>query len=203
MNVLFNVFDSTNDLEYLIQQAGKDVYINDVQRKALISNLSIGAMSENDDRFISTLDSINRGNLVRLNNRNFLIITETVVKRYDKYKGIMRHCNFTITFTEVLEEECVYVGEDGTGIPQYKCTPTVTEVTDIPLIVDTKSFSIDRNSTFLLATNEITVVSQDNPFNKEKFKVNYRFNLMGAEWKIINVDLTKNGLLVMTCEKVT
>lgn len=200
---MFNAFnDSTTDLEYLLLHAGKDVYINDVQRKAIISNLNMSVMIDTEDRYISTLDSIERGNLVRYNNRNFIIITETVFQRYQKYKGIMRHCNFSITHTEVLEEDCVYLGEDGTGKPVYECTPTVTEDTVIPLIVDTKSFSIDRNSAINLATNEITVVAQDNPFNKGKLVVNYNFNLMDIEWRVINVDLTKNGLLVLTCDKV-
>lgn len=203
MNNLFNVFnDSATDLEYLLQQAGKDVYIDDVKRKALISNLKMNVMVDTEDRYISTIDSIERGNLVRLDNRNFIIITETVIKRYEKYKGIMRHCNYLVNIIVEGEEECVFIGNDHLGRPVYECTTGETEQLPVPCIVDNKSFSIDRNSAINLATNEITLVVQDNSFNKEKFIVNFNFPLMGANWKIINVDLTKNGLLVLTCEKV-
>ena len=113
----------------------------------------------------------------------------------------MRHCNYSIPFYET-KEVCEFIGNDHLGRPVYECTNVETVTNHVPCIVDTKSFSIDRNSAINLATNEITVVSQDNPFNKEKFKVNSLFKLMGANWKVINVDLTKNGLLVLTCEKV-
>ncbi|MBA2876867.1 hypothetical protein HNR31_003690 [Anoxybacillus caldiproteolyticus] len=35
-----------------------------------------------------------------------------------------------------------------------------------------------------------------------KFTVNTTFEVMGKTWKVIDVDLTRNGLLILTCENL-
>lgn len=183
---------NTADLDYLFNTEGQTVLINDIERQAIITNPSI---SEYDQKYIHTLETVYMGDMVTLDNDKYLVITETVSKRGAKYKALMRHCNFII---KIENYEEVQTGETPFGDPIYENVLISTDY--IPAIVDNKTFSIDTMSAIRVADNQIVVVIQDNELNLVKFAVNQTFNVMDKSWKVLNHDKTKKGLLILTCE---
>ncbi|MFV2049641.1 Ig domain-containing protein [Bacillus sp. UMB0899] len=193
---MFNPFETnTNDVQFLLDNAGKDILINGETKKALITNPSI---SEAEERYIHTLLSVSRGDLIELEGDNYLVITESVNKRNSKFKALIRHCNYEI---EVAGETTrVIVGYNQFGEPIYE--DIVGKPSYVPSIVDKNSFSVSEPSAIRLPDNQISVIVQGNDTNNEKFTVNFQFTVMGSEWKVINRDFTKNGLLILICESV-
>lgn len=197
---MFNIFEDVQpDINFIIQQAGKDVTINDQPMKALITMPRMNRANDNEDRYIATLTPIERGDTVKFEEENFIIITETATKRHGKYKALMRHSNCFIELPG--EEVCVDTGKtDWRGAPIYDCHTVAGE--QLPCIVDSRTFAIDSVGAISLPTNQIQVVTQDKERSREKLTINFEFPMLGKTWKIINVDLVKNGLLILTCEQV-
>lgn len=183
----------TDDLQYIFGTAGQSILVNDIQRQAIITNPSI---SEYEERYIHTLDKVSRGDLVTMDNEKYICITETVTKRHSKYKSLARHCNYTIEIPGEVTE--IQVGETPFGDPIYEYI--YGDPYFIPSIVDNKTFSVDNQSAVRLANNQIEVILQNNAVNTQKFAVNFTFNVMNKNWKVINIDKSKNGLLILTCE---
>ncbi len=191
------------DIQYLFESAGTDVLINDQTHKAIITNS--GFNSENDERYINTLNPIHMGDLVTFNDHQYIIITESTSKRHAKYRAIMRHCNFTIKFPGEIERVPV-LDENGNPVLDKYGRPVYEEIEGdpyfIPAIVDDKYFQVNNQFQIRVADNQIMIVVQDNELNRNKFEVNKRFELMGKEWKVLHEDLTKVGLMILTCERV-
>lgn len=191
---MFNPFnDNTQDIQFLLDNAGKDVLINDTPAKALITNPSI---TEYEEKYISTLQRVSRGDIVAYDNEKYISITESTTKRHGKYKALMRHCNYDIELPG--EETCIIVGYDELDRPIYECT--YGDPIYVSSIVDNKSFSVDGQNAINVPENEIIATLQDNQSNRDKLVVNNTFTVMSKTWTVLNQDLTKNGLLILTCE---
>lgn len=81
----------------MISQLGKTITVNNILRQALITNTELE--QNYDDKWINTLYSLNRGDIIIYNNTKYLIISEQNDKRYNKYKVIMRRVPFTSVFS--------------------------------------------------------------------------------------------------------
>lgn len=196
-NKMFNV-DSA-ELQYIFDSAGQTVIINDIKRQAIITN---PAVNEFEERYLHTLDKTSMGDLVTIDDENYLIITETVLKRHGKFKSLIRHCNYFIQFAGETHEEPL-LDENGNIVYDEFGEPiTITvegEPYFIPAIVENKSFTI-LGSQILVADNQMIVIVQDNKLNRTKFAVNGTFNVMDKSWKVLNDDRTKKGLITLSCE---
>lgn len=191
------------DIQFLFESAGTDVLINEGKHKAIITNS--GFNSENDERYINTLNPIHMGDLVTFNDHQYLIITESNGKRHAKHRAIMRHCNFTIGFPGEVERKQA-IDENGNPVFDNQGRPVYIDVEGdpyfIPAIVDDKYFQVNNQFQMRVADNQIMIFVQDNELNRNKFEVNKRFELMGKNWKVLHDDLSKVGLLILTCERV-
>ncbi len=171
-----NIFDFPNkDYLYLLSMAGDDIYLNNdtMPKKALINNLSVNRQA--DIRTISTKEEIKRGDLINWFNENWLIISEIGHKRYTYYKGIIQKCNYNIKFNF-----------QGT-IKQFPC------------IADSKIFDIETNQYLSIPAGKI-VVTLPNNADTDNITLGQRFISMKNAWKVIGIDRTKNGLLMLWCE---
>lgn len=179
---MFNFFELNNDkdFKYLLNAIGEDVLVNGVSARALITNSSNN--SNYDDKYISTLEPITRGDLVNHLNQDWLIVTEVNGKRYHKYKSIMRSCNYSIKFN-FLDEQ----GNEG-------------NIKEFSVIIDGDSFSIDTDKYFQLPSGTISIALQENE-DTLKIELDQRFLKLDSAWKITGIDRTKKGLIVLTCEK--
>lgn len=188
-----------NDIEFLIDTMGDTVLINDTEYKALITHSN---ENKHEERYIHTLEQIKQGDLITYDNEKYLVVTESVTKRANKYKALMRHCNYSVEIPGATEE-VMMTDDDGNPIyDRYGDEIFITVETDpisIYTIVDNKSFAVSGTQ-LLVADNQILITVQDNETNRDKLQVNSTFNVMDSEWKVRNVDKTQKGLLVITCE---
>lgn len=183
---------NTSDFQFLLDTIGETVTIDNVTKKCIVQNAKIGDF---EDKYIYIPDSIQRGNLILHNEKNYLIVSDiTEGKLYNK--ALMRHCNYEIVVEG--QKVCKIVGHNVFGEPIEECY--TTESISVPAIIDKYTFKIDDFAPVRVAENQIIVTMQDNETNKSKFTVNTKFEVMGKTWKVIDVDLTRTGLLILTCE---
>jgi len=183
---------NNSDFQFLLDTVGETVIIDNVPKKCIVQNGKIG---DYEEKYIYTLSNIQRGNLIVYNGKNYLIVSDiTEGKLYRK--ALMRHCNYTIVVAG--EEVCEIIGYDPFGDPIYECH--ATELINIPAIIDKYAFKVDDPAPIRVPDKQIIVTVQDNETNKSKFTVNTTFEAMGETWKVIDVDMTRNGLLILTCE---
>lgn len=188
------------DLEFLFESAGQSISVNNIDTQAIITNTGL---AEHEKKHIHTINPIHMGDLVAIDDENYLITSDTAIKRYGKYKAIMEHCNFMITIkviTRVLMRD-----ENGNVVYDAGGNPVWIEIEGepilIPSIIDQQSFTIEGNQ-LRVANNQILVTVQDNETNRDKLKVNEVFSFEG-NYKVLNMDYTKKGLIVVTAEKTT
>lgn len=182
-----------NDFEFILQDAGKDIKINEVEKRVLLTNRTI---SNYEEKNIHSIEEIKRGDIVEVDNNKYLIISDTSTKRYGKYKAIMRRCNETLP-KQVCEN--TYVGDDPTwGTPIYKevCSLNGTQ----PCIVDTQTFSVSANQAINIPQDEIVITLQDNDSNRTVYDIGNKVQLYDHGWEIQGVDLTKNGIMNIHCK---
>ncbi|QPA31428.1 Ig domain-containing protein [Thermaerobacillus caldiproteolyticus] len=181
-----------SDFQFLLDAVGETVIIDNVPKKCIVNNAKIG---DYEEKYIYTLDSIQRGNVIVHNEKNYLIVSDVTEGQYKK--ALMRYCNYIIEIEG--QEVCEIVSYNDFGEPIYECH--TTESISVPAIIDKYTFKIDDFAPIRVADNQIIVTVQDNETSKNKFTVNVTFDVMGQTWKVIDVDLTRNGLLILTCEK--
>ncbi|MEH6944008.1 hypothetical protein [Bacillus sp. JJ722] len=181
-----------DDMTYFINEVGKDITIGDVTVKALIKSFPVGDF---DDKEISTLHPIKRGNIVEFDEIDYLVISESVSKKPLLFKAKMRNINHTI----IKKGEIVPIKWDKFGNP---IEWTEGEDKTFYCIVDTQKFAIAEGAV-RVATGEIIITIADNEEYRSEFAINSTVDVVGGTYKVVNHDLTKKGLITMTCEKVT
>ena len=185
---------NTSDFQFLLDTVGEIAIINNVSKKCIVQNGNIG---DYEEKYIYTLSDIQRGNLILHNGKNYLIVSDVTQGKLYK-KALMRHCNYEI----VVEgrRKCEIVSYNVFGEPIEECH--TTESFSVPAIIDKYAFKIDNFVPIRLPENQIIVTVQNNEKNLSKFTVNTKFDVMGHTWKVVDVDITRNGLLILTCENL-
>lgn len=175
---MFNLFENesvTNDFQFILDSAGKDITLNNEPARAVITNTKLNVFTDFDDRHIATLTPIKRGDMIRWNDNNWLIYNEIAESRHSKYKGIMRKCNHEIKFI---------LG----GV-----------IRSFPSIVSAKTHGVDYG-TVNMAEGKIMVTMQDNQLTR-LIELNKRFILANAQpYKIVGIDRTMVGLVTFTAD---
>ncbi len=189
-----------NDIEFLIDTIGDTLKINDNDSKALITHSNV---TKQEERYIHTIVAIKQGDLITYENERYLVVTETVTKRANKYKALIRHCNYSLEYPGESRQELLL---DKNGKPMYDRYGDEIYVTvegkpiTVDTIIENSSFAINGVQ-LMVSINQIIVTVQNNKDNSDKLKVNSTFNVMENKWKVLNVDKSQKGLLIITCEK--
>ncbi|USK86176.1 hypothetical protein [Peribacillus asahii] len=184
----------TEDLQYIFEQAGQSVIVNDAKINVIVTNPPV---DEYEQRYIHSLQKVSRGDIVTLEGEKYISITESITKRGSKYKTLIRHLNATIKMKGEPTE--IQIGENPyTGEPIYEYIEG--EDFYIAAIVDNKSFSVNFNQPIILPNNQIEVIVQDNEINRSLFASGKDFSVIEKTWTVLNQDLSKSGLLILTCD---
>lgn len=170
-----NYFNQDDNVEFrfILDDAGTDVKINGLEQRVLITNTNI--QTNNDDKKISSIEPLKRGDLVDYTERRWLIINEVNGLRYDTYKAVMRYCNYTIKFSV----DC--------------------KVYEFPCIIESSTIGVSYDSKMVLPNDLIKVTVQENT-DTLKIKRDQRFIKLGSAWNVIGIDWTQQGLITFTCE---
>lgn len=196
------MFSLENEINHIFNSLGQQILVNETSINAIVTN---PAISEYEERYIHTLSIVPRGAVIDVEGIKYLAITESVSERGKKYKVLARHCNYVIE----IEGEVTQVPRlDENGNPMYDDfgQPLFTTVYGdpiyVPSIVDNKTFSIDNSSSIRVPANQIEVIVSDTTQSTSKLKANFNFMLMDKNWKVVNQDKSKKGLLILTCELI-
>ncbi|MDE8562744.1 Ig domain-containing protein [Anoxybacillus rupiensis] len=182
----------TSDFQFLLDSIGETVIIDNVLKKCIIQNGNIG---DYEDKYIYTLDSIQRGNLIVYNEKNYLIISDVTQGKYKK--ALMRKCTHTISVM-IQEGGQILVGTTPWGEEIWETVDPVYD--DFPCIVEQEKITIDGGQ-IRTSDSEILITLQDNEFTR-KIKLNDVYNVAGYQYKVIHINYTKTGLLILKCETV-
>jgi hypothetical protein len=113
---------------------------------------------------------------VRLNDEDWLIISEVNGQRSGRYRAFMRVCDYRVKF-------------NFTGI-----------VNEFPAIVDGRVFDVDTGQYMTLPASKIVVTMQENQETLQ-IRVGQRFIKMGRAWAVEAIDRTEKGLLRLWCKE--
>jgi hypothetical protein len=191
---MFNLLQTdADDFQFMLDSVGEEVKVNGTTVKALITNTSL--TSNYDDKKVTTLQSIKRGDMINYRNGDWLIISEVNGQRYNKYKAIMRKCN--CSFQVQTGTVQTLKGYDSMGRPVYETTPVYVTAKGI---ADVLWLSVTDSQQINLQQGQIFVTVQDNQ-DTQKIALGNTFTLMGETWKVDGINKTKVGLFVLTCSK--
>ncbi|MDQ0193078.1 Ig-like domain-containing protein [Paenibacillus wynnii] len=176
---MFDIFgkSDTDDLEFILSQIGSDVLINDSSTvtRALVSNTNLE--QNYDDKKISSLSPLSRGDFVVYEGNKYMIISEINTQRYNKYKGIMHRLPHTV----IVNSACRFIHVD--------CYITVGNLG----VTEGKVISVlDGNVT--LYTKEY--------YKELGLKIDSKFFVDGQKFKVVGIDtFSQKGILILSCEK--
>ncbi|MBE2927407.1 Ig domain-containing protein [Anoxybacillus flavithermus] len=182
----------TSDFQFLLDSIGETVTIDNVSKKCIVQNGNIG---DYEEKYIYTLDSIQRGNLIVYNRKNYIIASDVTEGKFYK-KALMRKCNYEIVIEG--QKTCEIVSYNVFGEPIEECH--TSKSISVPAIIDKYTFKIDDFAPIRVPENQIIVTIREDDNTKQKFVANATFDVMGKTWKVVDVDLTRKGLLILTCE---
>ncbi|GED25176.1 hypothetical protein BAG01nite_12780 [Brevibacillus agri] len=171
---MINLFQSNpDDFQYILDTIGQNVQINNQSVKVVISNTTLS--TDVDDKKISTLTPIERGDIVHYNNEDWLIISEVNGQRNGRYRAFMRVCDYPIKINFGIVKE-------------------------FPAIVDGRVFDVETGQYMTLPASKILVTLQENQETLE-IEAGQRFIKMGRAWKVEAIDRTHKGLLRLWCKQ--
>ncbi|OKP84842.1 hypothetical protein A3844_18840 [Paenibacillus helianthi] len=173
---LFNMSD-TADFEFIQSQIGTDVYINRsaTPMRVVITNTNLN--SGYDDKKITSLSPIHRGDIVIHEGNKYMLISEINTERYNKYKGIIRRLPQTI----IVNSSCRFIHVD--------CYITVGDL------------GLTSGKVITVVDGSINVFT-NNYYKELGLEIGNRFFVDGQMFKIIGIDtFSQKGIANLSCEK--
>ncbi|GGF86397.1 Ig-like domain-containing protein [Paenibacillus aceti] len=178
---MINLFDIDNEsnFQFMLDNVGRSVTVNNSPTpiKATITNTSTNLNTDYDDRKISTIETLQRGDLIDYNGNKYMVISEVNDKRYGHYKGLIRPLPHEITFSHkcVFESAFAYIENSN---PSFKNGTVLTLIQDKIVVY------------LPIHTMELSVISGD------------EFMIQGNKFKIVTNDtFTQPGIAILTCER--
>ncbi|OLN22918.1 hypothetical protein BTO30_07170 [Domibacillus antri] len=190
------------DTTFLFDGLSETIQVNGTDQRGIITN---PPLSDVEERHLHTEFLVSQGDLIIYEQGLYLTLTETVTKRHGKYKTLIRHCNFII---EVAGDSITRQKVDENGNLMYDADgrPVMETIAGepifIPAIIDNKKTAIDDTTALRVLDNQIYIYVQDNEVNRTKLILNAEITPAGDTWAINNIDRTRQGLLVITAERV-
>ncbi|QCH28011.1 Bacterial Ig-like domain (group 2) [Clostridium tyrobutyricum] len=171
-----NYFNVNESFDFMLQQFGESIKVDNVDRTAIIhrnSNKNIEELK------ILCKDPIERGNIVKYKNNDYISMDDTSNVRYSTYyRAIIQRSNYNVNFAI-----------NNTVFPQSA-------------IITNKSIDLETGQWVILPANKTLITLQANSITNG-IKVADRFIKFKQAWSIEGVDYTKNGILVIQAKQDT
>ena len=180
----------TSDFQFLLDTLGETVIIDNVPKKCIVQNEKVG---DYEDKYIYTLSNIQRGNLILHNGKNYLIVSDVTEEKYKK--ALMRKCTHTIKVM-IQEGKQILIGTTPWGEQIFETTDPVYK--DFPCIVEQEKVVIEGGA-IRTSDSEIFVTLADNEHTR-KIKLNDVYEVARARYKVVHINYTKSGLVILKCE---
>lgn len=167
-------FNINESFDFMLQQFGQDVKVNEVDKSVIIHRNNYRAIEELK---ILSYDPINMGDLIEFDNNTYLVNDDTRNKRYDTYyRAVAQRCNYKVNF--------VVNG----FIHKY------------PTIITTEKIGLNQDE-IVVPENKILVIVQVNDITKQ-IKLDDEFIKFMKKYKITGTDWSKSGLIIIYAEQI-
>jgi hypothetical protein len=193
-----NLFNDTT-LNNVFDSVAKKIKINNVLIPSIITNGALNKLDEQETKHIHTLERVNQGDIVDYEGNKYLVVTESMSKRHNKYKNIMEHMNMTVT-TE-SDVQAVITDYDDFGKPIYSY---ISHYYDVPLVLRfDRVGSALTSGAFLTIKKALEGKVQKNEMNMTYLTVNKELTIEGSQYMITHVDKVQTGIMVLQLEYTT
>lgn len=163
-----------DNVDFLLWEEGEDIKHNSIDKKVLIEDTT-NFDNYYDDKNITVDFEIATGDLIFYQNYTWIIQNE-IDKNIRTYKARIRKAKHNIKF--VIDDS----------------------ISEFPSIIDTKIMDTQSGQFITLPSGEIKVVLQANEYSKN-LKRDIRFIKMGSVFKIVGIDRSKIGLIILHCKE--
>jgi hypothetical protein len=184
------LFDDTL-LNDVFDTVATEILINDIPVPSIVTNGSLNKNDEQESKHLHTIQKVNQGDLVVHEGKKYLVVTESISKRHNKYKNIMEHCNAALTV--IGKSTRIIVGYDDIGRPIYSY---INEQYEVPCVI---GFTRIGTSTGELMIQQNTLMAKiaKNDDNEMYVNINDVYKVEGNSYKVIHVDKVQTGLLIV------
>lgn len=163
-----------DQLEFFLDEKGESVIISGIEARAIIVDIR-DKINYYDDKMIRTDIAIFTGDIIEYQGAKWIIVSE-IDKNKKSYKARMRKVNYNIKI--VVNEE----------LAEFKS------------IIEGISFGIDDGKFMSFEAGKIQVIIPSD-FVSNIIEVAMRFIKMDKAWKIVGIDKSRTGLIILHCEK--
>ena len=165
-----------NQFKNYMKKHGKAVVIDNVNTTAFFREYDEKRESSDYKYIFTRLGEIKQGSIVQALGKKWISISH-IVNFNDVYeKSLLRNIQYVIKF--------VINGE----------------IKEFATLIDTKILDVETDNYYNLATGKIQLTLQADK-NSNKIKIDDRFIKMDSAWKVVGVDKSKDGLIILTCDK--
>lgn len=186
-----NLFDDTL-LSNVVDSVASKITVNELHNDkfeidGIVTNANLNNISS---RHIHSKHEIKRGQYIKLENSFYMITSDVISKRGNKYKAIVEYCNYIL---EPYHSEKVNTGQvDNLGKPIYQNVKVQNHLE--PSILKYKDMTLDDDA-LVIASKTLIALVQDNIKNRTDLQINNTVEIHGRSYKVMNVEMTKIGLL--------
>lgn len=174
----------------------KDVIVDEVPDRAIVS-ISSKDFFDRQFLFPPDYDKAKLGSYIKFKDYTYLIMRTNDDDVYPNFHG--KFCNEDFLIAMKTERVKVSTGNGYT----YK---NVTETESVPIVVDSKGYSIADNAVLPLPEGRVVMYMQYKPIYLEKIKINYEFELFKTKYKISDIQLDNvykdSGYLTLSAQRV-
>lgn len=168
-------------LEYqfneMMKRQGVDVILNNTTTiNAFFKEINDNKGMDDYKYMFANVGNVKEGDIIQYHNKEWIVINVQDNHSNVYNQVVIRRANSTV---KMYIDNILY---------------------EFPTILDTKTFSIDTGDFFNIADGKIVVTLKDSP-KARKIKHDKRFIVMQQAWKVIGFDWSKEGLVILTCEK--
>ena len=160
-------------IDFFLYEMGEDIRINGEQQKALVLD-AVDKINQYDDKIIHTIVEIKTGDIIQYKGLKYLI-TSQIDKNSNSYCARIKQCNYRIAFN--------FSGN----------------IKLFDALIETKVMDVESNQIMKFASGKIMVSIQDNADSKE-ISLAKRFINTGRAWKVIGIDKSIKGMIILTCD---
>lgn len=182
-------------LEMGLATFGVDVLINGVANRIVTQSRYL--RDGNEKTAFSQLNAIDIGDVILLNNKNW-IVTSYPIEGEGYSKAYIKRCNadFPIKTSTVK----VQTGKDWRNFPIYT---EQAQYTNIPCIVDTRIYEKDSDEQPINLPHGQLRITMPYNSNSKLIKIDMNFDMYGDKYKVVSIDrnhiISERGILVLSC----
>lgn len=164
-----------NFIDFFLHEMGTSVLINGASRTAILTDAPRSGLYYFNDLYLRAKDAVSTGDVVTHLGSEWLILSQVAADPYS-YQGRIRKCNH---LTKFILNDWLYA---------------------FPSVIEMERLSIGSAGTLQIAEGSLVCILHADEVTNT-IAINQRFIASDAPWKVIGVDKTNPGLVILNTER--